>query len=827
MTKQISHERVLELLQDPQFLLVAAESPWAFADEVQAISDYVASLAPQIPEHLRAAPLAPTRIVGRRIRRVEDPDRLTGRAIYATDVHLPGMLYTAILHSPHAHAMIEDIDASAAEKLAGVRAVLTYKNVLKERIGGPPDMFILNQEIHFAGEEVAVVAAEDPHTASEAVGLIKVTYKILPSVVDPEAALQRGAPNLQTGGTVAVGFGEAGGAEGTQGKAVGNKLALSFPLTKRGNFDAAYAAAAAKHEGTYSTSTVQHGTLEPRAAVAYWSGPDQLTVWASTQYIMGVRAELATTFGLPRSHVRVLCDHTGGGFGDKSSAVRQGRIAAVLAAMTQRPVRVAYDRNLNFKAATHRYATAVKLKGGTSSGGKLSAYRADAISDSGAYLAFSLPDVMVSLARTYHVENAHFEQVSVLTNRVPSGYQRCVGNPQGTFAQEIFIDELAEKAGIDPLTFRLNNVETRGDQDSKLPWASCGIVECLQEGAKSIGWQQKWHKPGAKIVGNKAHGIGMVAHACAHGGMAFPMTAMMKIDRDGSLDVIQSTTDIGAGQSTEMMMIGAETVGVKLEDAHPSYGNSNFTADSVGSYGSLQTMTGGSAVLEAGLDLKRQILEQATKPLPPKNAPLLDAKPEECDTGDGFVFVKADPSKRVPIVQVVASTGGPMMGRGAHPYPRGYGMSTFAAGFAEVEVDLDTGELTLLAYTAANDVGRAVNRLGVEQQQEGGSSMGMGMGLGEEIKFDPQFHFALNWNWENYAMPTVLETPKFADYKTVIVESGDAVGPYGAKGVGEPPVSPPSPAIANAIYNAIGVRIHDAPLTRDKVLRAISQMKRG
>lgn len=318
----------------------------------------------------------------------------------------------------------------------------------------------------------------------------------------------------------------------------------------------------------------------------------------------------------------------------------------------------------------------------------------------------------------------------------------------------------------------------------------------------------------------------MSAHACAHGSMTMPMTAMLKIDVDGSLDVIQPATDIGAGQATTMMMIGAETVGVKLEDAHPSWNDSAFTPDSSGTNGSRQTISAGNAVRVAGLDLKWQILQQATKPLPPKNAPFLPGKPEDLDTGDGFVFVTSDPTTRVAIRDVVASTGGPMMGRGAHTIPPNYGMSTFGAGFAEVEVDLDTGEVTFVRYVGAHDVGKAVNRLGVEQQIEGGSSMGFGMALGEEMKYDLPGNFPVTSNWENYAMPTTLDVPKWADFRPVIVEPGDAVGPYGAKGVGEPPASTPAPAIANAVYNAIGVRIHDAPLTRDKVLAAIAQMQR-
>lgn len=807
-SQTLSTQRILELLADPEFNLIASESPWAYAAEIEAVNNYLIATTPAIPPSLLALQPQQTRIVGRRVNRLEDPARLTGQAIYATDVRLPGMLHTAILRSPHAHAFIEDIDTSAAEALPGVRAVLTYKNAPKIRLGGPPDQFLLNQEVHFAGEEVAAVAAEDIHTAREALGLIKVRYRVLPAVSDAEAALEPGAPDLQGGGK-------------------GNKLERAYPLTRRGNFDAAYAAAPLKLEGEYRTTTLQHGTLEPRAAVARWEGPDQLTVWASTQYILGVRAELATLFGLPRSHVRVFSDHMGGGFGDKSSGSRHARLAAMLARMTQRPVRVEYDRPGNFKAATHRYATIVRLKAGVDRDGKLVAYRADAICDSGAYDAPSLPDVMVSLVRLYHVENAHFQQTGVLTNRGPSGYQRCVGNPQGTFAQEIFMDELAEQAGMNPLDFRLKNVETWGDQDRKLPWASCGIVECLQEGAKAIGWQQKWHPPGAAIRGNKAHGIGLAAHACAHGSMTMPMTAMLKLDQDGSLDIIQPTTDIGGGQATTMMMIGAETVGVKLEQAHPSWGDTAFTPDSSGTNGSRQTISAGNAVRVAALDLKRQLLEQATRPLPPRNEPLLPGRPEDLDTGDGFVFVKADPSKRVPIKDVVASTGGPMMGRGAHTLPRDYAMSTFAAGFAEVEVDLDTGEVTLLRYVGASDVGRAVNVLGVEQQMDGAFSMSFGMALGEEMKFDPPNHFPVVWNWENYAMPTVLEHPPFADFKTIIVEPGDAVGPYGAKGVGEPPTSPPAPAIANAIYNAIGVRIREAPITREKVLAAIQQMRKA
>ncbi len=798
--QQISTARILELLDDPAFHVAAGEVPNEYVAEIEAINSYLRTMIPPLSPELAALQPNETRIVGKRTRRDGDPARLMGQAIYASDVRLPGMLHTAILRSPHAHATIEEIDTSAAEALPGVYAVLTYKNAPKLKIGGPPDQYVLNQEVHLAGEEVAAVAAEDIHIAREALELIKVTYKVLPAIVDMEEALKPGAPDI-------VGAGK------------GNTSQNSTAPIKRGDFDAAYASAPVKVEGTYRTTTLQHAYIEPRVAVARWDAPEALTVWASTQYVLGVRSELATLFDLPRSHVRVICEFMGGGFGDKNSGGRQARLAAILAKMAQRPVKVEFDRPGIFKAALHRYADVLRMKAGVARDGTLVAYSVDNVGDNGAYTAGS--SALVPTQRVYHAENAVFVHVGAITNRGPSGAQRCVGDPQGTFAQEIFMDEVAEAVGMNPLDFRLKNVETKQDQDRKLPWASCGVVECLQRGADAIGWKEKWHAPAAAIKGTKAHGIGMAVHACAHGSMTMPMTALMKLDQDGSLDVIVPSTEIGGGQNTAMTMIAAETVGVKLAQAHPSWGDTNFTPDSSSSSGSRQTISAGSAVRNAGLDLKRQLLEQAVKPLPPKNEPLLNARVDEVDAADGYVFVKSNPSQKVAIKDVVKSSGNPMMGRGAHTIPPGVGMSVFATGFAEVEVDTDTGEVTLLRYVGANDVGRAVNPLGVEQQMEGAMSMGIGMALGEELRYDPVHKFPVIWNWENYAMPTALEHPSLQDFKSIIVEPIDKIGPYGAKGVGEPPAGPPPAAIANAVYNAIGVRIREVPITRDRVLAAL------
>jgi CO/xanthine dehydrogenase Mo-binding subunit len=798
--KTISRQRVLQLLDDPEFQLAAAEYPDLYEDEIDAMNDFLRSVTPPVPEHVRAAAPTALKIIGTRQRRIEDPARLTGQALYASDVRLPDMLHVAILRSPYAHASIASIDTAAAEKLPGVRAVLTYKNAPKAVISaGPPVKAVVNQEVHFEGEEVAAVAADDMHTAREAVNLIKVQWKVLPTITDLEAVMAAGAPALIAAGT--------------------SNFSVGTPV-KRGDFDTAYAASAVKLEGAFTTSTLQHGPLEPHVSVARWEGPDRLVIWASSQYMSSVRSSLASFFAMPRSHVRVSTENVGGGFGSKGGPQRDTYIAAVMAQMTQRPVRVAYDRPGNFKAATHRYAEIMRLKAGLNKDGTLKAYSLASIGDGGAYKAGT--SALPPIQRVYEVNDASFQETNVITNRGMSGPMRCVGDPQGTFAQEIFVDELAEKAGMNPYDFRMKNMASVDQDHEDRKWNSFGLPEAAQKGAAAIGWSQKWHKPAGKITGTKAHGIGMALHACGHGSMSLPMTAFVRLDRDGSLDVNNSLTEIGGGQATAAMMIAAETVGVKISDAQPSWNDTGFLPDAGVTAGSRGTISAGSAMRNAALDLKYQIMQVATAGA----KPMLAGKPEDVDTGDGFAFLKADPSKKVSLADVANSTGNPMLGRGTHVVPPNTSMSTFAAGFAEVEVDLDTGDVSLLRYVAAADVGKSINQLGVEQQIEGAVSMGIGLALLEEQKYDPQNNYPVNWSWENYAMPTTLDHPKWADFTPIIVEPIDAIGPYGAKGVGEPPASPPGPAIANAIYNAIGVRIHDAPLTRDKVLAAIAQMKR-
>ena len=797
--KTVSRQRVLQLLDDPNFHLAAAENPEFFEDEIEAMNDYLRSVTPPVPDHVLAAAPTALKILGTRQRRIEDPARLTGQAIYASDVKLPDMLHVAILRSPYAHASIKSIDTSAAEKMPGVRAVLTYQNAPKTIISTPPDKLVVNREAHFEGEEMAAVAADDIHTAQEAVAAIKVEWDVLPAITDLQDVMAAGAPALIAPGTP--------------------NFTVGAPIV-RGNFDLAYATAPITLEGTYTTPTMQHSPLEPHVTVARWEGPDRLVMWSSSQYLSSVRTSLATFFNMPRSHVRVSAENVGGGFGSKGGPQRDTYIAAVMAQMTQRPVRVMYDRPAQYKASTHRYAEIMSYKAGMSRDGTLTAYSVKTIGDGGAYKAGT--SALTPPERIYTADDAVFQETNVITNRGQSGPMRCVGDPQATFAQEVFIDELAEKAGMNPYDFRVKNLAGVDQDHEDRKWNSYGLPEAMQKVAATIGWQSKWHKPAAKITGNKAHGIGMALHACSHGSMSLPMTSFVRLDKDGSLDVLNSLTEIGGGQSTAAMMIAAETVGAKISDASPAWNDTAWNPDGGVTAGSRGTISNGSAVRNAALDLKYQILQVVTAGA----KPMLAGKPEDVDTADGFAFLKADPSKKVALKDIANSTGNPMLGRGTHVVPPNTSMSVFSAGTAEIEVDLDTGDVTVLRYVYANDVGRAVNMLAVEQQMEGGSSMGFGQAFAEEMKYDPQFKFPVNTNWENYSMPTTLDHPKWANYIPIVVEPVDAIGPYGAKGVGEPPVPPVSPAIANAIYNAIGVRIRDLPLSRDKVLAAIAQMQR-
>lgn len=737
------------------------------------------------------------KIVGTRQPKVDAFERVSGRARYASDVTLPDMLHLKILRSPHPHAKVVRIDTEKARALPGVKAVLTHADMPAfEWHHGMP---ILTDTARFVGDDIAVVAAVEEAIAEEALDLIKVEYQLLPFVLDPEEALKPGAPKL---------FPE------------GNLIAGKPAVMVRGNVEKGFQEADIVYEARYRTNLVQHVTREPRVCVAQWEA-GKLTVWESTQYSFGVQSGLARALKIPMSKVRIVCDFMGGGFGDKSSAERYNVLASLIARKTGRPVRIEFSREESFVATHHRYPVIFNLKYGVKKDGTLTAIEAKAVADMGAYPHFqgaafgtfgsgSL-DIILSV---YRCPNLKAEGYSVCTNKPEGGFMRCVGHPQATFPQEVHMDVIAEKLGMDPVALRMKNFARLedGDQDRKLPFSSNGMEECIRKGSEAISWSGRWQARPAD-TGPKRRGLGMAIHACRHGGMSEPSSGMVRINSDGTINVFTGTADLGGGQKGTMAIIAAEEIGVPLASVSVTATDTDVTIDTNGSTGSRQTITAGTGIKLAAADAKNQLLEIA--------AAELKADKKDLVIQEGKVYAGGS-GTGVPLEQIARKAPGPIMGRGIGRLPKNCIFHTFAAHFAEVEVDTRTGAVRVVKLFAVHDLGRAINTMAAENQIEGGAIQGIGFGLAEEQITDGPTGICLNPTYLDYKVPTIKDVPEIVP---LIVESVDPYGPFGAKGVGEPPYSVPAPAITNAIYNAIGVRFSEVPLNNRAILAGLAKSK--
>jgi CO/xanthine dehydrogenase Mo-binding subunit len=735
-------------------------------------------------------------IIGTRQPRIDGFEKVSGRARFTSDIALPGMLHLKILRSPHPHARIVSVDTSKARALPGVKAVLTHKDMPAFRWN--PQMPILTDVARFVGDDIAVVAAVDEEVASEALDLIKVEYQVLPFVLDPEEAMKPGAPKLYP---------------------EGNVIAGAPSVVNRGDLDKGFAEADIVYTGRYRTPFLQHATAESRVSLAQWEA-GRLTIWESTQGPFEVQKGIAKALRIPMSKVRVISEFTGGGFGDKGSPGRQTFLAALVARKTGRPARIELDRDEIYFAATHRYPAICDLKYGVKKDGTLTAIQAKVVADGGAYAlspgaAMGTMECMMSI---YRCPNMKGEGWTVSTNNPPTGSMRCVGHPQGTFAQEVHMDIIAEKLGMDPVEFRLKNYARLedGDQFNKIPFTSNGMRECIERAAESFGWTQRRQKP-VSSPGPVKKGVGMAVHACRHGGMAAgrALSGMVRVNADGTVNVFTGASEIGGGQKTTMAMIVAEELGVPLETVSVIAADTGMTTDTGVTGGSRQTIAGGTGVKLAASDAKSQLLEVAA-------AELKAAKNNNLTIRNGMIYV-AGSENGVPLEQIAAKApGGVIFGRGTMKIPTNLFFHSFAADFAEVEVDTRTGKVKVVKVVAAHDLGRAINVLTAENQIEGGVIQGMAFGLAEEQLIDKLTGISVNPNHLNYKVPSIKEVP---DILPIIVESVDKIGPFGAKGIGEPPYSPPAPAIANAIYNAVGVRLTALPITPRAILAGLKPGK--
>src|SRR5687767_5182498 len=737
----------------------------------------------------------PMRVIGRRGPNIDAVERVTGRAKYTGDIDLPGMLVAKVLRSPHAHARIARIDTARAEALPGVRAVITHRDAPKVMIWGHRQ-YALNDRVRFKGEAVAAVAAVDVDTAERAVTLIDVQYEPLPFVLDPEEALKPGAPQLF----------EDGNLEGPP------------RMLTRGDVEQGLRESDKVIERVYHCPTMWSGGMEPRASVAQWEG-DRLTLWASTQSPFRVRGSLAAMFNIPDSNVRIIASYIGGGFGTKSAPHTDEALAALLARRARLPVKLQYSREEEILDSNTRFETRMYVRIGVKQDMSLHALDVKAYINQGAYHTRlgGLGNQATHLYRTPHVRT---EQLRVHTNVPNTGPTRGVGDPQETFGIESAIDEIAIEMGWDPLAFRLKNIKRTGDpiarggsgtEDGRL--VTQVLDRCIEDGASRIQWSRRNAVAGS-VPGAKARGIGV---ACTErGGGGGLGGASVKVNLDGSAMVFYSSTDIGTGSRTTLAMIAAETLGMPLTMFRSVSGDTEIAPYDGGSQGNRTLQGTGRAVEAAARECLKQILESAR--------PLLDnAAPDDLEMQDSVIRVKSQPARSVKLAEVMQRRGRSAVGIGNTVMPQtGIEVErTSAAHCAEVEVDRETGKVRILRYVAAHDVGRPVNVTIVENQIEGGTIQGLALTQGEEMRFDGRTGACLTGSFIDLKPPTMLDfDPRLIE--AVIVPNEGSVGPYGAKGLGENPCHPGMAAVANAIYNAIGVRLREVPFTRAVILRALS-----
>ena len=735
-------------------------------------------------------------IVGHRHPKIDGWERVSGKAQYTSDIYLPGMLYAKVLRSPHPHAKVVNVDASKALALPGVKAVLTSRDLdpfawVKNPGRSHHDEPLLADVARFVGDDVAVLAAVDEDRAQQALDLVKVEYQPLPFVLDPEQALKPGAPKVHASGNLALG---------------------KPSVLQRGDIQQGFQEADLVYEGRYYTPMLQHVSAEPRVCVARWER-GKLTVWDSTQYTFATQKGLAHLLKIPMSKVRVICDYMGGGFGDKLQLERYSALASILSMKTGLPVRLEFTREENFLAAHHRYSSITYLKYGARKDGTLTAIEAKVVTDMGAYChldgAFGVIETMKGV---YRCPNLKAEGYNVYTNKPEGGTMRCVGHPQGEFAQEVHMDIMAEKLGIDPVAFRLKNHArlADGDQDRKVPFSSNAMEQCIQKGAEAIGWSQRWHKPSSDN-GPLKRGVGMAIHACRHGAMVLPSAGMVKVNGDGTVNVLVGTSDIGASQKSTMAMIAAEELGVPLRNVSVTAADTEVTLDTGSSGGSKQTMTAGTAIKLAAADAKRQLFEIAAREL--------KSEQDKLELRGGRIHLSGS-DKSMSLAEVAGKAPATITGRGTGALPKGVTTYCFAAHFAEVEVDVRSGKVRVLKLVAAHDAGKVINPLGAENQIEGGVIQAIGFALTENEVFDRASGVCLNPNLVDYKLMTMKDIPEI---QSVFIESPDPHGPFGAKGLGEPPYAVPAPAIANAIYNAIGVRFTEIPISAASVLQGLNK----
>jgi xanthine dehydrogenase YagR molybdenum-binding subunit len=729
---------------------------------------------------------ATLRSVGKAVPRADAAAKVTGSAVYTSDVRPKGLLYARVLRSPHAHARVKDINCTALVAMPGVRAVLTRADA--KGIGWYQDSEIYPETVHFLGDEVAAVAAETDDIASDAVRAITVTYEALPHVVEGADSVASGAPRVREGGNT-----------GEEPK-----------VTERGDSAAAFATdGTVTVEAEYTTQRAVHNSLEPHGTTAAWDG-EHLTLWDSTQAVFAVQRGVAEALGLPLHNVRVIKQYMGGGFGAKQIAWKNACIAALLARKAGQPVQLMLDREAENLAAGHRNATRQRVRLCADRDGHLLAIGAHIEQDVGAYqTGGEASDTAGPYLVHYRCSNVRTEQVTVFTNTGPAVAFRAPGYAEAAFALESAMDELARELDLDPLELRRRNyAET--DQVKDKPYTTPGGLAAAYEAAASaFGWDEQREPDHGRV--RRGRGVAVQVW----GGSGFPPAgAMVKWNPDGSVEVASGTQDIGTGTRTALAQIAAEELGVDVRCVAVHLGDTAWGLYAPTSAGSATLASVGPAVRAAAANARNELLDHAAEMLGVERS-LLRATGARVECGDRGISVAEVLKDAAP--RIFSGTGH------REPNPEDHAVRSFGVQMAEVEVDTEVGEVRLLRLVTAQESGRVVNPALLRSQVLGGVTQGVGFALTEEQVFDHRLGVPLNANLEEYLVPTAAEAVPL-EFVPVHMPDGTA-NSVGAKGIGEPPIIGTAPAIANAIYDATGIRFRSLPITRRRLLDALAEMQ--
>ena len=743
------------------------------------------------------------RTVGRRLPRIDGIGKVTGTHVYATDFALPGMLFGKVLRSPVPHAAIKRLDTGRARALPGVKAVITAADIPSVRFGqAVKDTTVFaTDRVRFAGHPIAAVAATTLEIAERALAAVEVEFDALPAIFDPEAALAEGAPLLHPDWRSY----KALPVIARDGNIAGRARIHS------GDVEVGFAEAYRVYENRFTTPLVHPGYTEPRAAVAAWDGNGTVTVWSNTQLPFDMQNTLAEILDLPAAKVRVLVPGIGGGFGGK---LRVGveHYTALLARRTGRPVKIVTTSEEELTAAYPRQATVITLKTGVARDGTLIAKEGKIVLDCGAFAGSGPGTAAISmqiLAGPYRTPHLRLESLAVYTNKVPSGSFRAPAGPMANFAVECQMDMIAEDLGIDPLELRLKNVVREGDTGpSGEVLKAVSIEECLRKVAAAIDWQNRKPAPG------RGKGIACSWWMTTGGSSG----VYVRINPDGTATLISGAVEIGTGALTGAAQVLAEELSLDLQDINVAAIDTQATPFDYGAQGSRTAFSVGNACIAAAADLRRQMFDIAAKALGvPSDGVVLRDK----------CVVAGD--KRLAIAEIARLSqlsGGGLIAHGTaispmptyeptrvenHPLPA-WNTPSFHAHAVDLSVDGTTGEILINRYVVAQDVGFAINPTYVEGQIEGGVAQGLGEALSEEIVY--RDGRVANANLTDYKMPTALDVPRV---QSILVECPSAAGPYGAKGVGEPPCIEPPAAVANAVAAATGIWISSLPITAEKI----------